>query len=200
LISQNTRAILPVLFCDGAEFNAKNFEQCFTVASLFQHDESQRRRFEAMFEAHGAGLVAWLRRLAGNPHDADEVFQETALRVWKNMPRAPRIFNPRAWLMTIGYRAFLDHQSRRPKWHPMEDRCDQRQKSPELRAEQHEAHERVNDLVNGLPPPMREVILLHYSGGLTLRQTAAAIGIPVGTAKSRLNQALQLLRSSFHEM
>jgi RNA polymerase sigma-70 factor (ECF subfamily) len=46
-----------------------------------------------------------------------------------------------------------------------------------------------------LPPEARAVVVLHYYVDLTLPEVAATIGIPLGTAKSRLNRALAHLRS-----
>ena len=48
--------------------------------------------------------------------------------------------------------------------------------------------------IAALPDSMREVVLLHYSGGLSLRQTAGAIGVPVGTVKTQMRTALIKLR------
>lgn len=162
--------------------------------------ESRKRRFEELFDSHGSVLLGMLRRMARNSHDVDEVFQETALRVWKNVDQMPRIRSPRAWLMTIGYRAFLDYQTRRVNRSELDDRPDCRQASPDMNAERDEAIERANATIAGLPESIREVVVLHYSGGLSLRQTAAAIGVPVGTVKSRLNQALGILRKACHEV
>lgn len=56
------------------------------------------------------------------------------------------------------------------------------------------------DLLDGmlrrLPPDARAVVVLHYYFDLTLPEVAATIGVPVGTAKSRLNRALTQLRSN----
>ena len=52
----------------------------------------------------------------------------------------------------------------------------------------------INAIIAELPDTLRDVVVLHYTGGLTLRQIASAVGIPVGTVKSRLNLALQHLR------
>ncbi|MEJ7640517.1 MAG: sigma factor-like helix-turn-helix DNA-binding protein, partial [Singulisphaera sp.] len=52
----------------------------------------------------------------------------------------------------------------------------------------------VNEAVAGLSPPLRAVVVLHYTGGLSLRQVAAATGASIGTVKSRLNAGLERLR------
>ena len=52
----------------------------------------------------------------------------------------------------------------------------------------------LNRAVSGLSPRLREVVVLHYTGGLSLRQVAAATGVSIGTVKSRLNAGLEQLR------
>ena len=71
---------------------------------------------------------------------------------------------------------------------------DSRQPAPDENAETTESARRVSAMVAELPEALRDVVVLHYTGGLTLRQTAAATGLPIGTVKSRLYQALEHLR------
>jgi RNA polymerase sigma-70 factor (ECF subfamily) len=156
---------------------------------------AERRVFLELVDSHGSAIVGMLRRLCGNPHDADDVFQETAVRVWRNLPNRPRLRNPRGWLATIAYRCFLDHCRRRSDHGGLEEAPDHRLKGPDDQAEHSEECRRLNAAVEELPQPVREVIVLHYTGGLTLSQTAEAMGISVGTVKSRLNSALERLRS-----
>jgi RNA polymerase sigma-70 factor (ECF subfamily) len=54
----------------------------------------------------------------------------------------------------------------------------------------------VNAAIAQLDEPIRQVVILHYIGGLSLRQTAESMGIAKGTVKSRLNAALTKLRSA----
>ena len=156
---------------------------------------SECRKFVALLEAHGPSLVAMLRRLCRNPHDADDVYKDTAVRAWKHFGSRPVLRNPRTWLMTIAYRAFVDHYERRRPNEQFIDVADQRTASPERQAEDSEWSRRVHAAVEELAGPIRQVVLLHYAGGLTLRETAAAMSISLGTVKSRLNAALQSLRS-----
>jgi RNA polymerase sigma-70 factor (ECF subfamily) len=158
-------------------------------------DSAWQREFLELLDAHGAMLMAMLRRLCGNGHDAEDVFQDTAVRVWRGFAGRPRLRNPRAWLMAIGYRAFLDGRSRQPRPEGLHEPVDSRNASPGQRAEQSEDCDRVQAAIADLPEPIREVVVLHYVGGLTLRQTAAAMEISQGTVKSRLNAALNKLRS-----
>jgi len=140
--------------------------------------------------------MALLRRLCGNQPDADDVFQETAVRVWKNFSSRPWLRNPRSWLMTIGYHAFLDSRDRRTGTAEMIDPPDRRGRAPGELIEKAEDCDRVHVAIGELAAPIREVVVLHYMGGLSISQTAAAMQIAAGTVKSRLNSALATLRSA----
>jgi RNA polymerase sigma-70 factor (ECF subfamily) len=151
--------------------------------------------FVTLVDAHGPAVLALLRRLSGNRHDADDAFQETAVRVWRSFNSRPRPRNERAWLMTIAYRAFLDQRSRRRPAEALVEPADPRSASPADAAARSEETQKLLAEVGGLPEAMREVVVLHYTGGLTLQETARAIGVSAGTVKSRLNAALKQLRS-----
>jgi RNA polymerase sigma-70 factor (ECF subfamily) len=151
--------------------------------------------FLKLVEQHGAVLLAMLRHLCGNGPDADDVFQETAVRVWRSISRRPLLRNPRAWLLTIGYRTFLDLRDSRPHQQAYAEVADTRLESPGDRAVRLEEAERSAVAIEQLSEPLRQVVILHYTGALSLRQTGEVLGISEGTVKSRLNAALAKLRS-----
>jgi RNA polymerase sigma-70 factor, ECF subfamily len=157
-----------------------------------------RQEFVALFDAHGAALLATLRRLCGNNHDADDLFQETAVRVWRKFGSRPWLRSPRGWLVTIAYRTFLDSRNRVRRWatDQPDDFIDYRIASPEKQLEQAEACTQLNKRIDELPPDIRQVVTLHYMGGLTIRQTAAAMGTSLAITKNRLHLALKQLRSA----
>lgn len=142
--------------------------------------------------------MATLRRLCGNNHDADDLFQETAIRVWRGFGSRPWLRSPRAWLITIAYRTFLDDRKRvrRRATDQPDDLIDYRIARPEGQLEQIEARTQLNEQIDALSPDIRQVVTLHYMGGLTIRQTAAAMGASVATTKNRLHFALKQLRST----
>jgi RNA polymerase sigma-70 factor (ECF subfamily) len=159
-------------------------------------EDADYREFTALVDRHGAALLGMLRRLCRHEQDAEDAFQETAARAWRSIRTRPRLGNPRGWLMTIGYRAFVDQRSRVKVAKAFGDTEDWRLTSPQQAAERGEDAGRVQAAVAALPEALRETAVLHYSGGLTISQMAVAMGVPAGTAKSRLNAALTQLRRS----
>jgi RNA polymerase sigma-70 factor, ECF subfamily len=158
-------------------------------------ENAWQQQYLRLLDTHGDSLMAMLRRLSRNSHDAEDVFQETAVRVWRAWPNRPMLRNPRAWIMTIGYRSFLDFQARRRKHEPLVDAVDKQQNNPRQIAETSEEKCRVQGMIANLPDAIREVVVLHYVGGLSLSQTARAMEVPLSTVKSRLHTAIDSLRS-----
>jgi RNA polymerase sigma-70 factor (ECF subfamily) len=106
--------------------------------------------------------------------------------------------------MTIAYRQFLDHRARQPVHAPLLEhdalKRDWSVTDPAMHAGRSEEGRMLDQAVQELPEPLRCVVVLHYTGGLSLRETAERIGISVGTVKSRLNAGLEQLRRRCHEM
>lgn len=169
-----------------------------TTAQEAAPGDRAQGEFVALLDAHGGAVLATLRRLCGNAHEADDLFQETAIRVWRNFDKRPWLRSPRAWLITIAYRAFLDsrRRSRQVSSEPELEVIDHRLTSAEKRAEDAELQAKVETCIQDLPSELQQVIALHYQGGLTIRQTAAAMETSVATAKNRLHAALKRLREA----
>jgi RNA polymerase sigma-70 factor, ECF subfamily len=153
-----------------------------------------RREMALFFDAHGQALWALARKLCRHQQDAEDVFQETAARVWKHLASKPQIVNHHAWLMTTAYHVFLDQRKKSKACDALTDVPDSRAKAPPVHAASREEASRVQAAIENLPDGVRDVFVLHYTGGLSIRETAAAMGIAVGTAKSRLSAGLIQLR------
>lgn len=154
----------------------------------------QHRQFEELVDQHGGTVRAFLNRLCRNRHDADDAFQETAVRVWRHLSRGEIVLHPKSWLMTVAYRTFVDLKARKRKPTASFIEAADVRSTPEYTVELREDAARMLAAIDQLTDTVREVVLLHYTGGLSLRETADALGISEGTAKSRLNAALVQLR------
>jgi RNA polymerase sigma-70 factor, ECF subfamily len=125
---------------------------------------------------------------------ARDAVQEATLRAWRNLRglRDPGRFD--AWLHRLTVNACLDLARQR------QNRVIEIELTPFHDAPVQDAAALVTDaiyverMLAVLDPGQRAVIVLHYYLDLSLPETAAALGIPVGTAKSRLNRALDAMR------
>jgi len=139
------------------------------------------------------------RQLVRDAATADDVVQETYLRALDATGERPRRL--RAWLGRVV--ANLARDRRRG-----EARRDARERtvaaaagsataaggSPAAIAARVEMHRRLADRVLQLAPAYRDVVLLHHFEGRTVAETAARLGIPHETARTRLRRALETLR------
>ena len=65
--------------------------------------------FTALVTRHGGGVFSYLLRMTGNPHDAEDLTQETFLKVFRSLGRADPPVAFTAWLFTIARRTALNH-------------------------------------------------------------------------------------------
>ena len=127
---------------------------------------------------------------------ARDAVQEASIRAWTNLRglRDPNRFD--AWLNRLIVNACLDLARRR------RSRVFEVELTPLHDPPTPDTSSRVADalyverMLAGIDPAQRAVVVLHYYLDLTLPETAAALGIPEGTAKSRLHRALDAMRIS----
>lgn len=158
-------------------------------ASRGDHDA-----FGALIGAHLGRLDTAARLILRDPDLARDAVQEGSLRAWKNLRglRDPARFE--AWLHRLTVNACLDIARKR------RGRVVEVVLTPLHDASAPDPTSRVADalyveqMLAAVDPGQRAVVVLHYYLDLTLPETAAALGIPVGTAKSRLNRALEAMR------
>ena len=139
-------------------------------------------------------LDAAARLILGDPHLAQDAVQEALIRAWRDLPglRDPDRFD--AWLYRLTVNACLD-LARRRRRRPMEVELSPID-SPSVPDHSGAFAERelLDAALRRLDPSHRAVVALHYLLGMPLPEVATSLGIPYGTAKSRLHYALTAMR------
>jgi RNA polymerase sigma-70 factor (sigma-E family) len=128
--------------------------------------------------------------------DAQDVVQETFLKVARRWPRVRRMRHPLAYARRVMVNAALDDSRRRARRNDELGR-DQPTDWPD-RANQLRSIELRHDLlgaVGALPPRQRAVLVLRYFGDLTEKEVALALGCSVGTVKSTASRGLERLQA-----
>ncbi len=155
----------------------------------------------SLYAEYGATLLTYVTRLLSDPHQAEDVVQETMLRAWRNADRlTPERGSVSGWLTRVAHNIAVD-KIRARKARPAEVE----ETAAEPRAMDDHASSVVEALfVSGvldrLSPAHRETIREVYFADHTAAQAAEVLGLPVGTVKSRIYHALPRLRACLEQM
>ncbi|WP_250004549.1 sigma-70 family RNA polymerase sigma factor [Actinoplanes sp. M2I2] len=156
------------------------------------------RRLAEVHAAHAGPLLRFLRGLTREPHAAEDLLQETMLRVWRRWDLLPDgEENVRRWLYTIGRRVSIDAaRVRRVRPQEVELLDVFAKDSGEDTADIAVAHEALSGAFHRLSAGHGQVLRELYFNGLSLEEVARRLDIPVGTVKSRAHYAVRFLRSA----
>lgn len=152
--------------------------------------------FAMIADASIKRLDAAARLILHDPDRAQDAVQEALVRCWRDLPqlRDPDRFE--AWLYRLLLRACYD-EARRTKRQSVEVEIGPLDPGSTASADVQLAdRDQLQRGLSRLSAEQRAVIVLHHYLDLPLTEVAAALGIPVGTAKSRLHRATQLLRAA----
>jgi RNA polymerase sigma-70 factor (ECF subfamily) len=148
--------------------------------------------FEVLYQRYRDWVVHLAARLTGDEHLALDVLQETFLYVLKKFPG----FRLTAQFKTFLYPAVrnLSIAARRKTKRLQSDETELQAIADTAAQSQPAAAADLAFVLDGLPEEQREVLLLRFVDGLSLAEIASALGIPLGTVKSRLHNALAALK------
>lgn len=137
-------------------------------------------------------------RMCGNEADADEVAQEAFLDAWRGLPNFRGESRFSTWLYQLTTHAAIDLLRREKRQPATEDIADvsaaDHAPGPQQQAEQNERRQAVRQAILALPPEQRQVIVLRFMQELSYEEIGAALHLPAGTVKSRLNRAKAALK------
>jgi RNA polymerase sigma-70 factor, ECF subfamily len=159
----------------------------------------QEARLVALYDAHAGPVWRYVVRLTGDRAGADDVVQETLLRAW----RSPKILEQepsttRAWMFTVARHIVIDEvRSARRRHERTVDELPERSTGDDTDALFDAII--IQEALASLTAEHRAVIVKAYYRGLSIAQTAAELGIPDGTVKSRLHYGLRALRLALQE-
>lgn len=170
-------------------------EEALWVARARTGDEAAVRWLLERYRGRAVRLAAHVLRR--RPDEAEDVAQEAFVRAFRRLPRLRGEARFAAWLYRIVIRLCLDQQ-RSARWNREVSPGDAAAWMPSAPSASEGLDTRllVEALLDRLTPPMRAALVLREMEGLEYGEIAQALGIPVGTVRSRLNAA----RAQFREL
>jgi RNA polymerase sigma-70 factor (ECF subfamily) len=149
---------------------------------------------QGLFRRHGRDLLNFLYRLTGDRATAEDLAQESFLRVYRHASRYVQGNSFRAWLYAIARNLALQEKRTRAllaRTRPPEA-CERRPPAPD--GERRELLQAIQRGIEGISEPFRSALLLCVLNGLTYEEAAQACGCSVKTLSSRLARGREQFR------
>jgi len=172
--------------------------------------------FERLVYEYQDRLFTFAQRLAASREDAEEVAQDAFVRAYRALKTYPRerirALSLKAWLYRITLNVARNRaRGKRPQMLSLDERVaggdghapwepeDDAAKRPDARFEKESCRADIATLVAELPDRYRAALILRYMEGLRLEEVAAVLKQPLGTTKSNVHRAVNLLREAISE-
>jgi RNA polymerase sigma-70 factor (ECF subfamily) len=158
--------------------------------------------FAKLYDATAARLFGLVLRTVRDRAQAEEVTQDAYLQIWQTSSRFdPDRGSALSWLMTIGHRKAVDRVRSAEATRRRDTAYEARDHAAPFDQTVEEAHrnldaQRVQRALGTLTETQRGALELAYFGGYTHREVAAMLDLPLGTAKTRIRDALIRLRDT----
>lgn len=163
-----------------------------------------RKELEQYINAYGRDLYSFCRSVTASRQEAEDLYQDTFLKLYELGERLVIEKNPKSYLMGISvnlYRNYKRKLSARRRitgtWQSVEELAEDIPADRRLTEEEVIVQEECRALrfaVSQLPDKYRIPLLLFYMEELSLAEIAAALKLPEGTVKSRIHRAKKILR------
>jgi len=159
---------------------------------------------DRLIEQYQHRLLRYLVYLSGNRELAEDLFQETWIRVLERGHQYDGKHEFSTWLYAVARNLTIDYLRKKSplsldglmedEEHAPLEPVDRRPMAWEV-VQQHEQAERISAALVGIPAEYRETVVLRFQEGLALEEIATVTGAKLGTVKSRLYRGLNMLMS-----
>jgi RNA polymerase sigma-70 factor (ECF subfamily) len=153
-----------------------------------------------LLEISYGDVFAYLRRLCGSRHDAEDLTQQTFMKVWASLDGFAGRSRFSTWLHRVAYNTYIDWQRR--SRHNTQSQTDlwwqehvDKNPGPFVNLAERQLAQRLYKAVDQLDEEKKHVVHLHYYQGLSIRQTAKVLDVATSTVKYRLSEVLKILRA-----
>jgi RNA polymerase sigma-70 factor (ECF subfamily) len=176
---------------------------------MLAYRSGEVRAFEELARRHRAAVFNFILRLVGDRGRAEDLLQETWLKVIRVAPSYEKKAKFTTWLYTIARNLCVDSM-RRERYRkadsldaavdssedsaPRSDHVAGDGPSPDRAAHAASLRPKLEKALAALPAEQREVFVLREYGGIAFREIAEVTGVPENTVKSRMRYALESLR------
>ncbi len=161
---------------------------------LFRTGQGDREAFARLYSLTRDGVYALALSLLHDAHEAQDIAQDTFVKVWESAPAYRPQGSPMAWLLTVarnlartrlrqgGRQVGLDEEA----WNAIPAAA------PDVSPEDRQL---LQEALARLSPEERQIVLLHAAAGLKHRETAQLLELPLSTVLSKYHRGLKKLKA-----
>ncbi len=129
---------------------------------------------------------------------ADDIAQDTLIRIWKALPAYRGECPARPWILSIARRAIADAQRQRARWGRLVDRLVHDRSGAASPVSDHAEAHRIHAMIGDLDVAMRDAFVLTAVVGCTYEEAAQICDVAVGTIRSRVARSRAALARDLH--
>ncbi len=166
-----------------------------------QYLKGDEGSLEILIKKYLKPVYGFVFRYTGNAADADDITQETFVKVWRNIKKFDRQKKFKTWLFTIAKNTALDFFKKRKTipfsnfedengYNFVADNLASQSLSPAQEAEKKETAGFVSSAISQLSSNYQKIISLRHDKDLSFQEIADFLGEPINTVKSRYRRAI----------
>lgn len=161
--------------------------------------EGDGAAFRKIFHSYNQRLFPFVLKMVKDQTAAEEIVQDTFIKIWENRLSIAALENPAAYIFTISTNKTLNYLKKAANDARLREKLLLRVKEEQNYAEEllafKESNELIKDLVEQLPPQRKLIYTLNKEAGLNYDEIAAQLKISRNTVKNQLVDALRFLRT-----
>lgn len=189
--------------------------EAFEKRLLNLAQSGDRQAFGELVDIYKDKIHALAYRMLGDIQEAEDIAQETFMRVYANMHRYDDQYKISTWIFRIannlcidrirkkkvrGNRLSLDAEITGTDGLELYDTIQDETPTPEQRFVQQEVQEKVRMAILSLAPKYRTIMILKYLQDLSLQEISDIVGLPVATVKTRVHRGREALRKKLRDI
>jgi len=162
--------------------------------------EADKNAASELLKIYYTDIYSYLRRICGRRQDAEDLTQQTFLKVWSSLDSFAGRSKFSTWLYRIAHNTFIDWQrrnagvtqSRSDQWW---QECVDTNPGPFANLAERQSAQQLYEAVDQLDEDKKHIVHLHYYQELSISETAKVLNIAKSTVKYRLREVFKILRT-----